>query len=237
MNKKQIVIMAGVGLICFGLSFTVGLFTRTSEQPVTTDGIPGGAQKVEPLAGSSDAVDATSSVGMVSSNSFQAKQVNLRRALTEKQLNSLVFEMRSKLAEFTSKEKTLLEKEGRIQMSIEELQKNIKIMEDLRVKLAAAVSSIKQQQKVLDERLVRIDEIEKKNLMKNASMYDKMKATQSSEIMINLSKLNQLDYTVKIAYYMTERTSANMLAEITKKNPELAATMSEKLRWIEEVKQ
>jgi len=75
---------------------------------------------------------------------------------------------------------------------------------------------------------------EKKNLTKVASIYDKMKPAQACEIMLNLSKNNQVDYVEKIIYYMTERTSANLLAEITKYEPSLAATISKKLIQIEE---
>ena len=119
-------------------------------------------------------------------------------------------------------------------MSIEELQKNIKDMEGLRLKLAMAVSSIKQQQKTLDERLILIEGVEKNNTIKAALIYDKMKPQQAGEIMVNLIKSNQLDYAVKLTYYMSERTSANLLAEITKNDPSIAANISDKLRWIKE---
>jgi hypothetical protein len=233
-NKKQIVIMAGVGLICFGLAFTVGLFTRTSKEPVV-EGTPGDAEKVEILTTSTGAAAvATSSNSTTPLNTFQAKEVNLGKSLTEKQLISLVFEMHSRLAEFASKEKTLIEKESRVQMSIEELQKNIKEMESLRVKLAATASSIKQQLKNLDEKRIIIGEVEKKNILKAALLYDKMKPAEASEIMITLAGSNQLDFVVKIAYYMSERTSAKLLGEISKTQAILASTISEKLRWIDD---
>ena len=128
-------------------------------------------------------------------------------------------------------------KEQRVQTSLEEMYKNIEHMEDLRVKLASTATSIKQQKKALEAALVRIDGIEKKNVQKTASIYDKMKPKSASDIIINLSKTNQLDYAVKIAYYMTERTAANLLAEISKSEPSLAAVISDKLRHIEEVVQ
>lgn len=237
MNKKQIIIMAGLGLICFASSFTVGLFTRTAEVLAIEDGITGDAVAVEDLTAdgnSSGIAGAEDNAGAVG---FQSKQANLNRSLSEKALNSLIFEMRSKLSEFTVKEKMLTEKEGRIQSAIDELQKNVLGMEDLRVKLTTTVSSIKQQQKILDDKILRIGDMEKTNTIKIASMYDKMKSQQASEIMINLAASNQLEYAVKIVYYMTERTSANLIAEIGKEKPDLAAIISDKMRWIEEVKQ
>lgn len=235
MNIKHIIITAGLGLICFAASFTVGLFTRTAEEPVVADGVPAGAEVIETL-GSEDGLGADSGYDTVAaSGGFQAKQVNFDRSLSVKQLRGLVFEMRSKLSEFAVKDKMLADKEARIQVSIEDLQKNVMEMEDLRVKLSATVSSIKQQQKYLDDKVLRIKETERKNIIKTASIYDKMKAAQASEIMVNLATSNQLDYAVKIAYYMTERTSANLIGEISKNKPELAATISNRMRWIEEV--
>jgi hypothetical protein len=234
-NKKQIIIMAGIGLIFFALSFTVGLFTRSPEEEVVKDGIVPGSEPVEVLGDNSDPAVTNNEDVAAASNAFQGKQANLNKSLTVKQLKDLIFEMRSRLTEFTQKEKLLTEKEGRINTTLEDLQKNIEDMEKLRVKLAAQVTSIKQQQMVLDQKLVKIEAVEMRNILKTASIYDKMKTAQASEIMINLTKSNQLDFAVKIAYYMTERTSANLLAEITKKNAPLAATISDKLRWIEEV--
>jgi flagellar motility protein MotE (MotC chaperone) len=239
MNKKQIVIMAGVGLICFASSFTVGLFTRKPKEPADTGKTADGAVIVEDLADTANPIGPTGTSGYAQVNTFHAKQANLNKSLTVKQLNSLIFEMRTKLTEFKMKEKMLTEKEGRIQMAIDELHTNIKAMEELLNKLGVTLTSIKQKKTVLDERLLQINEIEKKNLIKTAAIYDKMKPLQSSEIIINLNKMNQLEYAVKLAYYMSERTSAKMLAEINnnKKESNLAAIISDRLRWIEEVKQ
>ena len=237
MNKKQIVIIAGIGLICFASSFTVGLFTRKPKEKIADGKKTDSAQTVEIHAKTPNPIEPTSIPNGVQTNNFQARQANLDKSLTVKQMKDLIFELRQKRTEFTIKEKTLAEKEDRIQMTMDELQKNAKELEEIWVKLGATLSSIKRQKIVLDERLLQINEIEKKNLIKTASIYDKMKPQQSSEIMINLEKLNQLDYAVKLAYYMSERTSANMIAEINKKEPKLAATISDKLRWIEEVKQ
>ncbi|MCF7955415.1 MAG: hypothetical protein K9M75_06405 [Phycisphaerae bacterium] len=234
MNKKQIVIMAGIGLICFALSFTVGLFTRKAKNQAADANKTDTPQVVVSLSENPEQIDQTDTYGVEPAGNFRAKQVSLDRSLKVKQLDSLIDEMHSKLTEFKAKEKMLAEKEGRIQMSMEELQKDVKEMEELRVKLVAQVSAIKQQQTVLDEKLISIGIIEKNNIIKTALVYDKMKPLPASESMINLTKSNQLDYAVKIAYYMTERTSANLLAEITKQDPTLAANMIEKMRWIKE---
>jgi len=236
-NKKQIIIIAGIGLICFALSFTVGLFTRQTKAKAEETNNQNKPQVVESLSENSDPTGPTGTDGAAQANTFQARQASLDRSLTVKQLKGLILEMRSKLNDFAIKEKMLAEKEGRIQMSMEELHKNTKEMEEIRIKLVAQLSAIKQNQIALDEKMIKIGTIEKANTKKTALLYDKMKSEPASESIINLTKSNQTDLAVKIIYYMNERTSAKLLAEITKNDPTLAAKLVEKLRWIEETKE
>ena len=90
MNKKQIVITAGIGLICFALSFTVGLFTRKPKEaaPVAAN-IANGALVINPLTGTSDPISPTGPDEAGPVSNFQAKQANLDKSLKMKQLNSL----------------------------------------------------------------------------------------------------------------------------------------------------
>lgn len=234
MNKKRIIIMAGIGLVSFAFSFAVGLFTNTSE--ASEAAALAENQVVDPLVGNQYGEQLVN-VDSVPQDSRQLSQSGLQRSLAESQLKDLIFDIRSKMTEFKSREKDLELKEQRVRTSLEEMYKNIEQMEDLRVKLASTVTSIKQQRKALDDTLVRVDDIEKKNIQKTALIYDKMKSKGASDIIINLAKTDHLDYAVKITYYMTERTSANLLVEISKTEPSLAALISDKLRGINEVTQ
>ena len=233
MNKKQIVIMAGIGLIFFALSFTVGLFTRKSAEPDANNQANAGPEVIKPFSTNNDAGNILDG-GEGNENSYEAQQAELNKSLTEKQLKDLIFEMRTKLADLTVKEKKLEEKDEHIQMSMKELQGNIKELEDLRMKLMAQLSSIKAQQKLLDDKLITIGASEKKNIIKLAAVYDKRKAPQACKTIVNLYKSNQLDYAVKLTYYMSERASSKLLDEMSNQQPELAALISDKLRWIEE---
>lgn len=231
MNKKQILIMAGIGVVCFGLSFVAGLFLNkpkpASGQSENT------VEKIDPMGSkrnSGDSVD----VGKVPFNSGNRTEQNLERKLSEKQLRTLVFEMRSKLAELDRREKDVTKKEQQINTSMEELQKNAEELKQLRVKLASMTSSIKEERKKLEESLIRIDKIEQKNIQKTAAIYDKMKSDEASLIIMDLFKNKQIDYAVKILYYMNERTSANLIAEIANKSSSTAALISDKLSQVEE---
>jgi hypothetical protein len=102
-NKKQIIIMAGIGLIFFALSFTVGLFTRSPEEEVVKDGIVPGSEPVELLGDNPDPANTNNEVVAESPNAFQGKQANLNKSLTVRQMKDLVLEMRSRLNEFTQK--------------------------------------------------------------------------------------------------------------------------------------
>ena len=233
MNKKQVIIMAGIGLISFALSFTVGLFTNTPDPEASAESTGKDKTKIESLT-NSDTEEFAVNVNNVPGPDSAYGQANLKKSLTEKQLKSLIFDIRSRISAFQSKEKELSEKEIRVEMANEELRKNIDELEELRLKLTSTLSAIKQKQKVLDNTLVKINQVEKKNILKAAAIYDKMKPQQASEIFINLSQSDQLGFAVKLAYYMTERTSANLIAEISKTDSQLAATISDKLRYIEE---
>ena len=234
MNKKQIIMMAGIGLVSFGLFFALGLFINTSEASEAEVAAAAESQAVEPVS-SSQSIDDLLNVDSVPQDSRQFSQANLQKSLVESQLKDLIFDIRSKTSSYKSRENDLELKEQRVQTALEELYKNIDKMEELRVQLAATAAAIKQDRKALEDTFVRIDEIEKKNIMKSAAVYDKMKAKNASDIIIYKMSNNQLDEAVKIVYYMTERTSANLLGEISKAEPGLAAMISDKLKRIEEV--
>ena len=230
MNKKQIIIMTGLGFVFFALFFTVGLFMNNPE-PAAADPGETRAENADRQTGD----DLEINIDSVAESKHHMSQAGLDRQLSEQQLRDLIFEVRSKLTELRSREKEVVQQEQRVQVTMEELQQNVQDLEELRLQLASTSASIKQQQKNLEQTLIRIDEVDKKNIQKTAMIYDKMKTAGASEIILNLSKSNQLDYAVKIIYYMSERTSASVLAKIAEKEPALAAIISDRLRRTDEV--
>ena len=85
---------------------------------------------------------------------------------------------------------------------------------------------------------VEVAQAEKANLILIAATYDKMKPDGASKILTNLSKMqtgsrsDNLNDAVKILHYMGERTRANLLAELTTSEPQLAALLCQRLKQI-----
>ena len=60
------------------------------------------------------------------------------------------------------------------------------------MKLVAILSNLKQQENNLKQTIINIDQLEKSNMQKLASRYDKMSVDMSSSIMINMAENNQI---------------------------------------------
>ena len=230
MSLKKILIMLVLGIVSFGGAFGVGLLTNGPQEAAaatedrTTENSTGGAG-----ANSTETV-----VDTVPVNPLAQGSSDPQRSMTEKQLKTLIYDIRSRMEELSSRELDVEVREERLKMTMDELNSNIDDLNDLRVKLTSTVTSLQQQKDALEQTIVKISITEKKNIQKTAVIYDKMQASSAAEIMVNMSTSSQLDYAVKILYYMSERTSAKVLAEIGKNEPALAALISDQLRMIQE---
>ena len=83
-----------------------------------------------------------------------------------------------------------------------------------------------------------ISKVEKTNLMAMAATYDKMDPASAGTILTNMSKTQASapNDAIKILHYMTDRTRANLLAELSNAEPELAAYFCQKLKQMVEEK-
>lgn len=226
MSLKKILIMLVLGIVSFGGAFGVGLLTNGPQEAAaaTADGT------VE----NSTANSTATAVDTVPANPLARGSSDPQRSMTEKQLKTLIYDIRSRMEELSSRELDVEVREERLKMTMDELNSNIDDLNDLRVKLTSTVTSLQQQKDALEQTIVKISVTEKKNIQKTAVIYDKMQASSAAEIMVNMSTSSQLNYAVKILYYMSERTSAKVLAEIGKNEPALAALISDQLRMIQE---
>jgi predicted RNase H-like nuclease (RuvC/YqgF family) len=165
---------------------------------------------------------------------FMTKNIDEGFSMTEKQLQSLIYDVREKIEEYENKERQLELREERIQVANEQLEKDVKELDELHMNLQATLASLKQQQANLEATVTRIDALEKENWQMIAKRYDKMDISYASKIIINMVKNNQLDDAVKILYYMSERPSGKLLGEIGNSEPEIASLLSNKLSRIKE---
>ena len=240
MSKKLIIITASAGLMSFAGAFVLGWLTNPAPLEHPDRLLQSAVANVETIQEMPrPIVDMTDATGSTSGSE--------RKSMTEKQLRDLVFEVREKVQEYNNKLQNLTLREERLQRTQDTLKKDIQNLKDLRVELATIVADIKSERDKLLKSRLEIDQAEKENLVLIAATYDKMDASSASKIMVSMctsqtqpgtidSQSNGFDEAVKILYYMTERTKAKLLAELTTAEPKLAAFLTQKLKRIVEGK-
>jgi hypothetical protein len=225
-KKIQIIIFAGAGVVSFAGAFgitwlvkkskpalPVAVVSEQTESRVTEVG-PAGIHPVRSLT--SEGTDP------------------FTRGMTEKQLESLIYDIQEKMKEYKSRETNLDVQEKRLRSARVSLQEDIDRLDSLRVQLTATVATLKQQEASLQNSLVEIDATEKSNIQSIAGMWDKMDISQASKIMVSMVSNNQLNDAAKIIYYMSERTSGKLLGEIGNTQPEMSVILCSQLKRMKE---
>jgi flagellar motility protein MotE (MotC chaperone) len=165
------------------------------------------------------------------------------KGLTQKQLKSLVYEVREKINDYEGKVKELNLREARLQMTQETLKKDIDELSRMKVELASMVANLKEQKNQLLETRAEIARSEKANLTLIAATYDKMDPASAGKILSNMCAKQMesgkieggnIDDAVKILFYMTERTKAKLLGEMVTTDPKLTAVLCQRLKRIVE---
>ena len=230
MSKKRIIMMGAAGLVSFAGMFIFAWLTGA--EPVSPSAIePFERPTVEPSERQTVEVGTISAVGAAGSD--------MKKAMTEKRLNSLVYEVREKIQEYSGKLEGLETREQRLQRAHNLIKKDIEELNNLRIELASTVANLKSEHDKLLKSRVKIAKAEKNNLTTIAAAYDKMDSASASKILTNMTKMQKggiggssLDDAVKILHYMTERTKAKLLAELVTSEPNLAALLCQRLKQI-----
>jgi flagellar motility protein MotE (MotC chaperone) len=235
-SKKLIIITAAAGLVSFAGAFVLGWLTK----PPSVSGPDESSQQTLADEG---AVQELPQPEVVEIGAVGTVSDTEKKAMTEKQLKNLVFEVREKVQEYNNKLLDLEVREQRLQMAQDTLKKDIENLNDLRIELATIVANLKDERDKLLKSTLEIAQTEKDNLVSLAAAYDKMDASSAGKIVISLctsqtqpdkvdSQSSGFDEAVKILYYMTERTKAKLLAELTTTEPRLAALLTQKLKQV-----
>ena len=233
MNKKVIIMTAAAGLVSFAGAFAFAWFTKAApaSRRDVSNGLTVSGQEAKPKLLQPEAATA-SAVGTVDNK--------MKKTMTEKQLESLVYDIQGKMQEYNNKLQSLAVREQRLQMAHNLIKNDIEKLNNLRVELASTVSSLKSERDKLLKSRVEITQAEKANLISIAATYDKMNAASAGKILTNMSKTqnvsgdNNLDDAVRILHYMTERTKAKLLAELSTSEPKLAWALCQRLKQIVE---
>lgn len=239
MSKKKLIIMAAIaGAASFSAAFMLGR--------LTTPGAATGGEPNQAAAGGETGLKAQPEAGVASG----AAKSSAKTAMTEKQLEELIIEVREKLQKYNNKLQSLQTEEQRLQTTQDVLKKDIENLNNLRTELASMIVSFKEEREKLLKSRIEITQTEKTNLTSLAAAYDKMDATSASKIMSNMCTASgpqkevgdvkrigsNFDDAVKILNYMSERAKAKLLADMVNTEPKLAAALCVRLKQIAEVK-
>jgi len=236
---KKIIMITAVGLISFGGAFAFAWFTKPAPESQSDEsnqpGVAASDFTIEPI------------LPQMETGTASSTDSTLRKAMTEKRLKSLAFEIRDKIQEYNNKIEAIELQAKRLKVTRDALKKDVENLNNLQVELASTVASLKEQRAKLLKTRVDIDKAEKSNLVSIAATYDKMDAMSAGKILINMCKKqgqsivvvgnenSGLKDAVKILHYMTERTKAKVLAELVTSEPQLASLLCQKLKQISEI--
>jgi flagellar motility protein MotE (MotC chaperone) len=225
MKKKIIIITSAAGIVGFAGMFAFAWFTSPKPSPEISQMTQAG-----PAEQSAPQTDESSiAAGRIAEIKGQTSE-----PLPDQQLQALIYEVREKIKEYSLKLRELDVREKRLTTAQDDLKKDIEEMASLRVELAAAVASLKNEQEKLIKTKVEIDKTEQENLIAIAAAYDKMDAESAGKILMNMIQSqnpgSDADDAVKILYYMTERTKAKVLASMAEAEPAVSAYLCQKLK-------
>jgi len=242
-SKKLIIITSGLGLLSFAGAFSFAFFVRpqrvspSDEPEQTMNAIVEAEPKPQQLIMKTNKVtDTTAEI--------------TTKSMTEQQLKNLIHDLRKRMQDYESKLQALKVEEQRLQTAQNVLKEDIEKLHSLQIELASITANLKSERDKLLKSRIEIDESEQTNLISLAATYDKMDAGSSSKIMTNMCMSDEsetgqekkiedasgsFDDAVKILYYMSERAKAKLLAELATSEPQLAASLSQRLKQIVEV--
>ena len=243
MSKKLIIIALAAALLTFaGAFFGARMLGRKSTPPATAKTAENKTSEGKP-ATSTTKPQAESSKSAEAESQTTEEDTEAIKGLTEKQLKSLVYDVREKINDYETKERELGVRESRLQITQDALKKDIETLNQLRVELATMVANLKEQKNQLLATRIAITENEKANLTAIATTYDKMEAAGASKIIISMctkqfesgrTEGGSVDDAVKILFYMNERSRGKLLAEIVSTEPKLAAVLCQHLKKVAE---
>ena len=214
-GKKGLIILVGIAVLRFagslGVTLMMGKPGPKPEAPDKNAAAAAAAQQASLLA-----------AGMPA-ETVQPK---------EKLLDDLVRELRVKIQDHQRKEQRMEEQETRIRLAQDSLDKQGKELENLRIQLVAPLGRLKEAQTELERSRVLVTQEERANLKKTAAIYEKMDATAGGKILEIMCGNKQEDDAAKILSYMSERSAAKLLAEITDKT--IVARLCDRMKRIRE---
>jgi flagellar motility protein MotE (MotC chaperone) len=213
-NKKLIIITGIIGLASFAGMFLFAWSSKRSTESLSSEVVQPAVTSEEPPKELPEPLISPTSTEMSPTSTESTGERRMKKAMTEKQLKSLVYEVREKIQEYDSKLKDLKVHEQRLQEVEDMLKKDVEQLDNLRVELASTVVHLKTERDKLLKSRVEIAKKEKNNLMSIAATYDKMDSEAAGKILVKMNQAqnDSANDAVKILFYMSERAKAKVLA-------------------------
>ncbi len=233
MNKKLLLITLGAGFLTFLVMIATVVFVLPQSPPEVLEDL----NQMNPSEASqtSQSMSYGEEPAMAQADSLFTEGRSIKRNLSEVQLKSLIFEIRSNIKAYKTKLADVQLREQRLQIAQDMLREDINELSELRVELASAVTTLRDERDKLENSLVEIEANEIANLQLISAFYDKMDATSAGKILLTMSQ-NQTGSgsgdAVKILYYMTERVKAEVLASIAETEPAISAYYCSELKLV-----
>ncbi len=216
-GKKYIVLLVILAVVSLGASAAISLLFGG---PGTPAGGKDGAGKKPPSK--TDALLA----GLAAAG--QPREFLPNQAAIEQ----LIKDLRARTAEYEHKKSLLAQRESRVRQAEENLKRRAKEVEKLRMELIGPLTRLKDAIAEVRRQQVLVDKQEKSNLQRIAGTFEKMDAVKGGAMLAGMCENGQADDAVKILYYMSERMSAKMLAEMP--DQALAAKLTGLMKGIQE---
>jgi flagellar motility protein MotE (MotC chaperone) len=231
MKKIHIILLVVAGILSFASAFGVSFVIKKNK---AAKAAAEAAAKVE-KPGETKTDQGASEPGVIT-NLLEEAQISDEMGLSETQLKSLIFDVRQKMEDYKNKEKTLEQEKQQVDITRKTMQDEIERLTQLQEKLNITLTAIKDKEDALKKSILEIDTMERANLQRIATTYDKMDSAQAGKILVTMVTNKQMPDAVKIMYYMSERSSAKVLGEIGSSAPEVAAALSLQLKRVKENK-
>lgn len=226
MKKTMILIILAAGALSFISSFGVSFFLKKKSAQES-------AQAASQNPALQQAEQAPSKNDMTSQQDIDAEP---QRALAERQVQNLIFDLREKIQDYQNRQRELDYQTQQLEIAKQTLQTDLEKINQLYENLSLALASLNEKQRQLEQSLLEIEQIEKANFQRLASTYEKMDAAQAGKIMLSMAAGSQIHDVVKILYYMNDRNAGKVLGEIAASRPEVAGAVSLQLKRVKEGK-
>jgi flagellar motility protein MotE (MotC chaperone) len=221
MKKLHIIVLTLTGVISFGAAFGTGFILKRNKALAAT---------AAAAAAQAKAAETKPAIVLPPNLTENFSGTNL----SENQLKTLICDLQEKMEEVKGKQKTIEQDTERINITRQTLAGEVEQLNQLRENINQTLLTLQEKERSIRNSLTEIEAVEKANLTKIASSYDKMDPAQSAKILTTMASNNQIKDAVKILYYMSERNAGRLLGEIGTTRPETASALSLQLKQIKE---